>query len=155
MAQPAHLKIRLIDSSGASPSDYIFEIEVKNDSFPMYWVQDTSILKHVITNSGPASIVILVYKIVDGKLQPYPGDERERGDAFIPDSSKLFCSPCIFLNRGESLKLRWPLLKKFKMEKGEYTIGVNLYAPEESCDRCKQLMELSGRIILRVGDKPK
>jgi hypothetical protein len=33
MAQPARLTIRLIDSSAASPSDYIFEIEVKNDGF--------------------------------------------------------------------------------------------------------------------------
>jgi len=45
------------------------------------------------------------------------------------DSTEWDCHPCIFLNRGESVKMRMPLLSNAILEKGNYMLEVFLHSP--------------------------
>ena len=74
----------------------------------------------------------LFYSILEkcdrGKYQEYRQLKR-RGDTFMVDSTEWDCHPCIFLNRGESVKMRMPLLSNAILEKGNYMLEVFLHSP--------------------------
>ena len=61
-AQKASLHIRLVDSSAKSPSDYIFELEIRNDSFPKYWVEDTVTMRKDVLGYPLGLFYIIVSK---------------------------------------------------------------------------------------------
>jgi hypothetical protein len=137
-AQKASLNVKLVDSSFASYSDFIFQVEVRNDSFPSYFIQDTVLLRKLLPYHE-GLLYVLLAKNVGGQYKPYEKVKRHSGDPIPGDSCRVYCCNCIFLSKGQTIKLRLPLLSNFNLENGEYELYVMLDPPMESCDDCDEI----------------
>src|SRR5580658_4673012 len=115
-AQKASLHVKLLDSSFASHSDFVFEVEIRNDSFLTYWIQDTAILRARLDYPPSDLLHAILEKKVDGKYKSYERLKRHPGDNFSMDSCVRFCCKCIFLSKGQALKLSLPLLSNYILE---------------------------------------
>jgi hypothetical protein len=149
-AQKASIHVRLVDSSTAMPSGYLFEVEIKNDSFPSYWLQDTAFIRAYYGSHGVSHLYTILLRKVNGEYKSYDKWKRRPGDAFTNDSCYDNCCNCIFLKTGESVKMNLPLLAPYNMEKGDYEIEVVISAPEKSCNYCEQLYEIHTDVYFRV-----
>jgi hypothetical protein len=140
-AQKASLHVRLIDSSATSPSDYVFELEVKNDSFPKYWVEDTATMKRDVMGNPLGLFYIVVTKY--GKEGTYERRKVHEGDN-IPslDSCLKNCCNCEILEKKQAFKINLKLVENYIFEKGHYTIYVNMHPPMEVCNLCEQQEEI-------------
>jgi hypothetical protein len=137
-AQKASLHVRLLDSSFTSWSDYIFQVEIKNDSFPTYLIQDTARLRAQANYTGTGLMyVILEKKAEGGEYKSYKKVKRHVGD-FNFDTCMYHCCNCLPLTKGQSIKLNLQLLQNFILEPGEYMIETILGPPLELCDDCEE-----------------
>jgi hypothetical protein len=149
-AQKASIHARLVDSSAATPSGYLYEVEIKNDSFPRYWVQDTAFIKAHYGYNGWAHFYIILSKKVNGTYISYEKFKRHPGDVFSPDSCFDHCCSCIFLQPGESVKMILPLLAPYNIEKGDYQMEVTIAAPPSECNSCEQIGEIYTDLYFRI-----
>jgi hypothetical protein len=149
-AQKASIHARLVDSSAATPSGYLFEVEIKNDSFPSYWLQDTAFIRAHYGSLGVSHLYTILVRKVNREYKSYDKWKRHPGDVFFNDSCFDNCCNCIFLRAGESVKMNLPLLAPYNMEKGEYKMEVVISAPEKSCNYCEQLDEFSTYVYFRI-----
>lgn len=138
-AQKASMHVKLLDSSFASHSDFIFEIEVKNDSFPTYWIQDTALLRARFGYPPSDLLYVILEKKVGGKYRSYERLKQHLGDNFLMDSCVRYCCNCIYIGKGQTIRLRMPLLSNYILEKGQYKMEVTLGPPLESCNNCDQI----------------
>ena len=144
-SQKAEMYVKLIDSS-SSASEYIFNIEVKNISFDTYWVQDTSFLKNLLEHPAKNLIYPYLQKKAANEFKIY---ERYKYRPGVGTLAKCLdsCCNCIFLKRGESLKIDLPILECYIMEKGQYRMQVVIGPPFFSCLGCKQLEEICSKYV--------
>jgi hypothetical protein len=141
-AQKASLHVRLLDSSAASPSDYIFELEIRNDSFPKYWVEDTATMRRDVLGHPLGLFNVIVTKY--GKEGTYDSVKVHRGDAVpIIDSCLQNCCNCEILERKQAFRIKLPLVKNYLFAKGHYVIYVTLHPPVGVCDGCEQQEEIN------------
>lgn len=145
--QKASIHIKLIDKTPSNPSDFVFEIEINNNRFENYWVQDTAFLKEELVNPSYNLIYPFIWKKDQGGIYKlYDNLKRMPG---VGTSSKWqdSCYNCIYLKKGESLKINLKVLQCCTIEKGQYRLQVAIRPPLFSCNGCDQLQELSSDYI--------
>ena len=126
-AQKANVLLRLIDSSSASPSDYIFELEVRNNRFEKYWVEDTARTRTDVMGYPLGLFNIRVSKYGKDGLRMYENLKKHQGDRLsLVDSCETLCCNCVVLEKKRSVKIKLPLLTNYNLEKGHYNIEVAL-----------------------------
>ncbi len=147
-SQKASIHVRLLDSTAADYSSRIFEVEIKNDSFPGYWVQDIAFIRRNLETPTSALLYVVLQK--KGERFSYSKEKRHQGDAFSLDSYFMNCCNCIYLKKGESIKINLPLLDRYILEKGDYSMSVMVAPPMNSCDRCEQFGEIHTKYYFKV-----
>jgi len=145
-SQKAKIFLGVKDSLTSSPSDVIFQMEIKNVSFDKYWVQDTSFLRSNIEVPNQNLIHPYIEKSENGRYKSYSAEKYGSNSA---EREKYLdtCYNCIYLNKGESLKMNLPILSCCRLEKGMYRISVSLSPPLYSCNLCSQLTEITSNYV--------
>jgi hypothetical protein len=142
-AQKASIHIRLVDSSSASASDYIFELEVRNNRFDKYWVEDTAQMRTDVMGYPLGLFNIRVSKYGNDGLRMYENLKKHQGDRLsLVDSCETLCCNCVVLEKKQSVKIKLPLLTNYNLEKGHYIIEVAVHPPAEVCHLCDQMREI-------------
>ena len=145
-SQKAAIYVKLIDKSSSNASDYIFNVEVKNISFDKYWVQDTSFLRNLLEHPTKNLIYPYLEKKIGNEFKIYE-HYKYRPGVGVRAKCLDSCCNCIFLNKGESLKIDLSILECYIVEKGQYRLRVTLDIPFLSCIECKQLEEIHSKYI--------
>lgn len=137
-AQKASLHVRLVDSSFTTWSDYVFQVEIRNDSFPSYLIQDTAKLRAQVNYTGTGLMYVVLEKKVAGTYKSFEKVKHRVGD-FNSDTCMYHCCNCLCLRKGELIKLNLPLLENYILEPGEYKMETTLGPPLELCHDCEEI----------------
>ena len=123
-----------------------FKVEVINNGFDRYWVQDTSYLAAHVESPLSSFIHPIVWRKIDGKYKVYM-NLKYRLHA-LPSKCADSCCNCIIVPKGDSLKFTLDLLKCCRrFEKGEYKMQAYLRAPTDMCNACEQIIELESNFL--------
>ena len=143
-SQEAAIYLKLKDTSAKDASQYVFNLRIKNISYKLFWVQDTTLIKDLVEHPSSSMLFPIMQKKKDGKYKSYERFKYRPGvsaSASILDS----CSNCVFLKMGESLSIDIPVLKCYNMEKRMYRLIMTLYTPLHSCDVCTIIPEIESK----------
>ena len=125
--QQVDIKIKADRQYSNEASDIIFNVQVKNNSFNKYYIQDTSYIQKA--TDIPAANYVWPYIEKKQKGKYTPGDFYRSNASLAPDSCGFYCCNCLLLRKGESIQFNVDFLSPYKLEKGEYRVFVTLHAP--------------------------
>jgi hypothetical protein len=145
--QKTTIRIQLLDKSTSDASEFVFEIAIKNKGFEKYWVQDTTFLKEELLNPSEDLVYPFLWKKNNESIYKLYGNYKRRPGVGPPSKWMDSCKNCIFLKRGESLKVRLKMLECYLIDRGQYKLQVAIRPPLFSCNDCPQLAELSSNFI--------
>src|ERR1700748_1635639 len=145
-SQKATITAKLLDSSFHDASKFNFQIEIKNIGFDKYWIQDTSFLKTHLEYPFENLIYPYMEKEINGVYKIYEKHKHRPGYG-LRDECLDSCCNCIFLQKGEGLKMNLPTLKCYNMETGQYRMQIMIAPPLMSCHACEQGQEIYSEFL--------
>lgn len=146
-AQKTSISIALIDSSVTDARDWKFSFSIKNKKLKKFLVQDTSFIRNRLNNPIYNSLTPFLQLKSDSGYVQFEELEFRGVSTPVFDTCYWECCNCIHLKKGKQLNFIMPILKPYKLIKGQYRLQVSLVPPGMDCKNCRHNREIFSEYI--------